>query len=267
MTFGWRAIRILNAWTYVFRNRNDHGLSSEIQTTAFSMLIKVASFYMLEARGSTPVMILTVACKIGDLAVELVQKALDNGADPKQTTHVGTALHAACASERPCTEIIDLLISSSGDVNAKSPAYHESQSPLHVLCRNRGASLDKRLEIAQRLIDHGANVNMRDSDSATPVDYCDAREDTEMVKLLTKAGAQPHQLYDPLHGSRIWNLDRTGPAGTLHSRKRARLHDPYNDPFPTRGSLGMVLTLDMPVSGLTAQQSRRRFYNEDGTRL
>ena len=75
-------------------------------------------------------------------------------------------------------EIVELLLASGADVNAKDEM---GETPLHL------AAQFGRKEIAELLIAEGADVNAKGDFGRTPLDTA---EDKEMADLLRKHGAK-----------------------------------------------------------------------------
>ena len=75
-------------------------------------------------------------------------------------------------------EIVELLLASGADVNAKDEM---GETPLHL------AAQFGRKEIAELLIAEGADVNAKGDFGRTPLDTV---EDKEMADLLRKHGAK-----------------------------------------------------------------------------
>jgi len=83
------------------------------------------------------------------------------------------------------------------DPSAASATNMSGSTPLH------GSVIYKHAEVAQRLIEHGADVNAHDSSGATPLCYAVVYGDTVIAELLLNHGANPNissnDSYTPLH--------------------------------------------------------------------
>ena len=103
-----------------------------------------------------------------DLAVLLIE----NGADIDYSgEELGTPLHIACEEGR--VDVVKLLIARGANVNSKE-SFAES-SPLHEA---------KNKEIAQILLDNGADINLKDGRGKTALYWAAVSGDVEMVKFL-----------------------------------------------------------------------------------
>ena len=124
----------------------------------------------------------------GHGCIEVVSALLAQGADPNaQDTGSHSPLYR-CANE--CTvvtgpAIARLLVSAGADVNANAGVTHTT--PLHMAAR-RGF-----LEIAQALLDLGAEPTLRDSNGCTPLDRAVNCRKTAVAQLLERrmAGSGP----------------------------------------------------------------------------
>lgn len=93
--------------------------------------------------------------------------------------HGATALH--CAAISGSGQIVDLLLSSGADVNARDGT---GSSPLH-----RAASAG-HIKIAESLIAHGAAVNAEDDYGYTPLQLAILKEKSSMGHYLISMGAE-----------------------------------------------------------------------------
>ena len=81
-------------------------------------------------------------------------------------------------------EIVELLIAHQADVNAQNP---EGATPLH------DAALAGQTAVAVALLEHGARIDARDTESgATPLHRAASWGRREMVELLLSKGADPN---------------------------------------------------------------------------
>jgi RNA polymerase sigma factor (sigma-70 family) len=120
-----------------------------------------------------------------------------------------TALHIAAQFGH--TDIAKLLLDHGADINAKAPAV-KNMTPLHLaIWRGRKQELESLSEIAQSaspgalrllpemprlLLDHGADINARDSEkNLTPLGWAEAKHEdetdrSEVIELLKAFGAK-----------------------------------------------------------------------------
>jgi ankyrin repeat protein len=102
------------------------------------------------------------------------------------------------------TEIALLLLESGVDVNARDEAGF---TPLH------DAALAGNTAAVRTLLDHGANVNIRDKDSGATALYMAAtmgRED--VVNLLLERGADPKIGPSPIKAAKDGGFDKIAEA-------------------------------------------------------
>ena len=98
-----------------------------------------------------------------------------------QTDGLGrTPLYLAAWLNQP--DILNLLLRNGGDPNIGA-SWKGHATPLHVASRNAHA------EIARRLIEAGAEVNVKDDDGDTPLLLAARGGSAEVVGLLIEAGA------------------------------------------------------------------------------
>lgn len=80
-----------------------------------------------------------------------------------------------------------------------------TSSPLHIAVRS------SHLHVAQLLLEHGANVNKQDINKFTPLTYAVAECKTDMTRLLLEHGANVSFVdgwgYAPLHEAMIYGKD------------------------------------------------------------
>jgi ankyrin repeat protein len=123
------------------------------------------------------------AAMTGD--VELAQFLLDHGANPSISSRAaGTPLHRAADGCSP--EMADLLIRRGAKVNAKAD---DGSTPL--MWSILPARYDRRArQVVRFLLDHGADVNVTDSRTDTPLSLARESGDNEIVQMLTAHGAR-----------------------------------------------------------------------------
>jgi ankyrin repeat protein len=113
----------------------------------------------------------------------LVEQLIQSGANVKDFDSQGvTPLHyAAMKDDENSKAIINLLLDKGADVNAVGILKEKSSAgltPLHLAARN-GLK-----DIAQLLLNRGANVNAEDKDKSTPLDLANEYNHTEVATLL-----------------------------------------------------------------------------------
>jgi ankyrin repeat protein len=155
-----------------------------------------------------------LACVLGE--TETVASALESDptlaravTDDDHVVEPGlTALHLAAQFGR--TEIVKLLLEHGADINTKSPVIN-NMTPLHLaVWRGRRKLYDKPMgelvqeygvyhllpETPRLLLEHGADVNARDSErNLTPLGWAQAEHEdetdrSEVAALLQKFGSQ-----------------------------------------------------------------------------
>ena len=122
----------------------------------------------------------------------IVKLLLQSGADANQMSiHGFTPLMIACSRSKVDPEIIDLLIKHGADVNARS--FHEETALKIASRRNKGVWVEKYgvkgTAIEKKLLDYGAEVNLRDKNGATALMAASEARNAELVKLLLDHGA------------------------------------------------------------------------------
>ncbi len=110
------------------------------------------------------------------------------------------ALHWAVTLD--CEEIVKLLLEKGADPEIRS--QEKSVGTKDETALHRAAFWD-RLEIAEMLIKHGANVNARDADGDAPLHSSIYKENVELAQLLLKHGAE----VNAKNGKGETPLDRT----------------------------------------------------------
>jgi cytohesin len=78
------------------------------------------------------------------------------------------------------------IVGSPSGQGAEVIPADKDVTPLHV------AAANPNLELAQFLLEHGADVNARDAESRAPLHFAVKRRDLEMIRLLLDAGADPN---------------------------------------------------------------------------
>jgi ankyrin repeat protein len=112
---------------------------------------------------------------------EIVKLLLQNHANVNAQDRIGyTALMFAVSGKE---EIVNLLLNAGADVN-KVNRYNITALMYSL------EGLDRKITIVERLLKAKANVNVRDQWGKTALSRAKDRAETEMVKLLVKAGAK-----------------------------------------------------------------------------
>lgn len=117
--------------------------------------------------------------------LDILKLALQAGADTSITNRYGgTALIPA--SDRGHVEIVEeLLTNSDTDVNHLNNLHWTALLEAVIL----GDGSTSYQEIVQLLVDHGADVNLRDRDGVTPLEHAKSRGFKEIEHILKEAGA------------------------------------------------------------------------------
>jgi ankyrin repeat protein len=154
--------------------------------------------------------------RTGDVAQ--VESLLNQGFDINRPGwRGGTALWWAALENRP--DMVQFLVSKGADVNKGARAYQFS-TPLHVACRKG------YIDIAQILLNAGADVNSRTTWNKTPLHRAMDGPHQEVVALLISWGADANVrdrgLRTPLHPFLSFRQDNTGATATkMEDYKRA----------------------------------------------
>ncbi|QTD43001.1 ankyrin repeat domain-containing protein [Sporosarcina sp. Te-1] len=117
--------------------------------------------------------------------IEIVQLAVEAGADTTITNRYG-GIALIPASERGHVDVVEeLLTNSDTDVNHINN-LHWTALLEAIILGNGGKTHQK---IVQLLVDHGADVNIRDRDGVTPLEHAERRGFKEIEHILKEAGA------------------------------------------------------------------------------
>jgi ankyrin repeat protein len=149
------------------------------------------------SRGTTP---LIVAADNGD--VEVIRLLLDHGAEaalPQANLQTPVSVLAgANAPQERLVQALELLVEAGAELNVVASPHHLQRSrggaPLHYAVR---ANNDK---VVEALVAHGADINIKDIDGLTALDYAMSRghipflamrrpPNTRMAELLRRLGA------------------------------------------------------------------------------
>jgi hypothetical protein len=127
---------------------------------------------------------------------ETVEFLLDNGCNPDAVDFRGfTILHEAAKWSGP--EVVKLLLEAGADINIRSG---QGLGPLEVLAETsenafqfgdtiyaKYAMSDRRLAVAQILIDAGSDPASADADGRTAIEVATKLDDTELIEVFTQA--------------------------------------------------------------------------------
>lgn len=118
--------------------------------------------------------------------LDILKLTIDAGADTKLTNRFGgTALIPA--AERGHVEIVrELLTRTDVDVNHINNLGWTAL--LEAIILSDGG--ERHQQIVQLLVDHGADVNLADSNGVTPLAHARQRGFEKIVEILLKAGAR-----------------------------------------------------------------------------
>jgi ankyrin repeat protein len=162
----------------VIRLLLDHGANTNMQLFFRPANVRGST----NTRGSTP---LIRAAEIGDL--ELVKLLLQHGADA--TVYMAdrqTPIHAVLAGRTPektALEIIRVLHDAGTDVNVVALVNHREEvrggSALHFAVRKRYK------EVIKQLASYGIDMNLKDQDGLTALDYTQSRGFMPFMALQT----------------------------------------------------------------------------------
>ncbi|MGN4426066.1 ankyrin repeat domain-containing protein [Bacillus cereus group sp. MYBK30-1] len=116
---------------------------------------------------------------------DIVKLLINAGVNTKETTRSGgTALTSA--SERGHVEVVkELLEHTDIDVNYKN--NRGGTALLEAIVLGNGSENHKK--VIQMLIEHGADVNMANSEGTTPLQYAEKRGFKDIANMLRLAGA------------------------------------------------------------------------------
>jgi len=132
--------------------------------------------------------------------IQIVDFLIQRGADINFVHKlVGNALHYAAFHGQ--TKIGALLIANGLHVDSRY--LMSQQTPLHVAASNL------KLEVAQMLIEAGADVNAKDHVGITPLDCASLHRDTGTVDLIRQSGGQHGRL-----GNKTNEMDTTSEIAT-----------------------------------------------------
>lgn len=119
--------------------------------------------------------------------LDILRLAHEAGADPTITNRFG-GVALIPASERGHVEVVRFLLTSTAvDVNHVNRLGWTAL--LEAILLSDGGP--RHQEIVALLIGHGADVDLADAEGVRPLTHARARGQTEIVALLTAAGARP----------------------------------------------------------------------------
>jgi uncharacterized protein len=113
---------------------------------------------------------------------------IEAGANPNTVSQFGsTPLHNSCIAG--CVNATRILLTSGADPN-KPYTY---RSPVDGRIEDRIVALMKvtKSEVLKLMIEHGADVNIRDANGSTPLMHAAKRGNNLIVQMLLAAGADP----------------------------------------------------------------------------
>ena len=117
--------------------------------------------------------------------LDLLRLAIEAHADTKLTNRFG-GISIIPASERGHVEVVRELLTRT-DINVNHVNNLGWTALLEAIILSNGGKAHQ--QIVQLLIDHGADVNLADSDSVTALQHARARGFTEIEHILLQAGA------------------------------------------------------------------------------
>jgi len=115
--------------------------------------------------------------------VVLVKLQLSEGADVNDLDLFGTPLHVAAS--RNLVDIAKVLIDAGANLEAEAVVSQKRDHPLHT------AAFANAVKVAELLISRGAQVDVRNTEGATPLSVAAMNGQAEVAELLLKAGADP----------------------------------------------------------------------------
>ena len=182
----------------------------------------------------------------GEGTRETVQALLGGGADPFVEDEYGrTPLHRAAAAEADEQDStgakVKLLLSEGLDPNAQQTdgmflGGGEGDTPLHKAVQSRG---DSAKETAKLLVEHGADLDLRNEHGATPLHFSSGRQTAEL--LLDNGAdlnAEDSEGRTPLH--RVAEDTSIEEAGALISLFLERGADPNRQLGEDNESINLI---------------------------
>jgi ankyrin repeat protein len=157
-----------------------------------------AAIRALECKGLDADIFAAIACNDVRKVTDILKTDGKAGETKNQAGRV--ALHWAVTLD--CKEIVKLLLDSGADPHIRSQEKNVGTKDETALHR---AAIWDRLEIAEMLINHRANVNARDTDGDTPLHSSVYTENVELARLILKHGAD----VNAKNGKGETPLDRT----------------------------------------------------------
>lgn len=130
----------------------------------------------VDENGDTP---LSYACMGNQL--EAVKFLVSKGANINAVHRGRSPIQIACGKSD--MEIIDYLLANGADIHIGQDS--EVGTPLHW------AVGEHRVDVARKLLEHGANVNAMNRHKITPLILAAAGTDASMIKLLLEFHADP----------------------------------------------------------------------------
>jgi ankyrin repeat protein len=189
----------------IIRMLLDHGANPNMQLTFRPANVNGST----NTRGSTP---LIRAANVGDL--DLVKLLLEHGADAKlYMADRQTPIHAVLAGRAPekrALEIIRVLHDAGTDVDVVALVNHREEvrggSALHFAVRKRYK------EVIKELASYGIDMNLKDQDGLTALDYTQSRGFMPFMALQTPVYKEEAALLRELGATKMLPKDPVWPV-------------------------------------------------------
>lgn len=138
--------------------------------------------------GKTALMEAILFCNHPDYK-EIVKFLIANGADVNiETERDVTALSIALMFGYE--DIIDLLLDNNANPNKQMPGCGKKRTALMQVAMSKYPNAILSADVAESLIAHGADVNIKDSDNKTALDYAIYNNRKDIEAVLLRHGAQ-----------------------------------------------------------------------------
>ncbi len=125
--------------------------------------------------------LLHVTAELGDIA--LTRFFVDQGLDPAQPDGDGHSALRYAARNYPALDVMEVLVNAGADVNAASKTG--------ITALSAACSSNESLEAVIWLLNSGADPNLVPKDRNSPLLRATRLKNTEMVRALLEAGADP----------------------------------------------------------------------------
>ena len=167
--------------------QHNKGLNQSLQTAAFctrTLFVRARLTLTLCRYSSMSEIELFTAAASGN--AELLAWLLSEGADPNAVAEFGnTLLHNACIAS--CVNTTRTLLVAGADPNRqytyRSPVDGRTEDNIVALMKATDA------DVAALMIDHGADVNLKDSGRSTVLMHAAKRRNLRIARMLLAAGA------------------------------------------------------------------------------